>query len=50
MSKSILRDYIKDAKRVEGRKYVDRRDFSKGLSPSKYGGFLNKKHSNKKYK
>lgn len=35
MSKDILRDYIKDTKRVEGHKYINNRDFRKGLRPSK---------------
>jgi hypothetical protein len=47
MSNNILRDYIKDNKKTEGGKYITNRDFSKGLSPSEYGGFLDKKRSKK---
>ena len=50
MSKNILRDYIKYTKKVEGDKYINNRDFDKGLSPSEYGGFLDKKRSSKKRK
>ena len=50
MSKDVLRDYIKYTKKVEGDKYINNRDFSKGLSPSEYGGFLNKKRNSKKHK
>lgn len=50
MSKDIIRDYLKDEKRINGRKYID---YScnyrqKELSPSQYGGFLDKKRTLRK--
>lgn len=50
MSKDILRDYVKDTKKTEGGKYINNRDLSRGLRPSEYGGFLDKKRTRKKYK
>lgn len=51
MSKDIIRDFLKDDKRVNGKKYsVLPCNYSRSLSPSQYGGFLDKKRTSRKGK
>ena len=46
MSKNIIRDYVKNAKRVNGDKYIANScTYPDKLSPSQYGGFLDKKRT-----
>ena len=50
MSKDIIRDYLKEEKRVNGKKYINSsiNYRQRELSPSQYGGFLDKKRALRK--